>query len=129
MTKPIKLQDFSGKLNITHCLKAIDSYRTAEKSIAPSKKRKGFEMQMVKLLQRLANGERLSNSSYTSEGNLPEKAGSFYAIKRIPIRGYCWTSTNTQSTIFISHYVFKNKQKLDQKDTDRVCNNWRSQEK
>ena len=62
-------------------------------------------------------------TSQTSQVNKARK--KFRALKRIPIRGYCWLSETHKNTYFISHYVAKKKNKLDQSDTDKVQANWR----
>jgi hypothetical protein len=46
------------------------------------------------------------------------------ALKRKPVRGYCWKSKKYPNTWFISHYVHKKQDKLDSSDTHKVANNW-----
>jgi len=46
------------------------------------------------------------------------------ALKRIPVRGYCWRSERCENTWFISHYVYKDYQKLKARDTERLGKNW-----
>ncbi|KAA0875941.1 hypothetical protein E1H14_03430 [Nitrincola tapanii] len=84
---------------------------------------------MAQQIQRLADGHRVSRENFPKEGELPKKrngksAGYFFAFKRMPIRGYCWQSECHPDTWFISHYVFKDYQKLKAKDVDRVAHNW-----
>jgi len=80
-------------------------------------------------IQRLADGSRMSKENFPQEGELPKLAGQqkskkFNALKRIPIRGYCWLSEKHPNTYFISHYVFKDYDKLKEKDTKKVRDNW-----
>jgi len=125
-----KIQDYEGSTyKVIHCEKAVNSFYDAASSIKPVRKRQTLENFMVKLIRRIANRERLSTASYAPEGRLPEKAGKFYALKKIPIRGYCWQSKKYPGTIFISHYIFKNKQKLDKKDIEKVASHWKLKEK
>lgn len=68
----------------------------------------------------------MSKDSFPAEGDLPGKATAsrFNALKRLPIRGYCWKSDKYENTYFISHYVHKDYKKLKQTDIDKVHNNW-----
>lgn len=84
---------------------------------------------MAQQIQRLADGHPMTKENFPKEGRLPNKpngdsAGYFYAFKRIPVRGYCWRSERLKNTWFISHYVYKDYQKLKAKDTDRLARNW-----
>lgn len=108
-----------------HCEGAIESFEKAICSVNPSQKRSTMAMWMVRQIEQLANKGRLSNQHYPQEGNLPGKGGKFRAFKKIPIRGYCWHSKKYPHTVFISHYIYKAKDKLDKQDTDRVIANWR----
>lgn len=71
----------------------------------------------------------MSKENFPQEGVLPKQknqsiAKKFNALKRIPIRGYCWLSGIHSNTYFISHYVYKNYDKLKEKDTAIVGKNW-----
>jgi len=78
---------------------------------------------------RLANGQPLSRDSFPEEGSLPVLVGrprrKFRALKRLPIRGYCWKSESCSRTYFISHYIHKKKNDLKQSDIEKVANNWK----
>lgn len=118
-----------SKYRVVHCKDALDSLNNAIKSVT---KAKAILLQhnMSLQIERLANGRRLSENSFCKEGNLPKKQGQskakkFYAMKRIPLRAYCWLSNTHQKTYYISHYVFKNYQKLNKSDTAKVASNWR----
>ena len=83
---------------------------------------------MILQIQRLADGGRMSGENFVKEGKLPSQNGKskhFYALKRIPIRGYCWLSEKHPNTYFISHYMFKKAQKLKERDITIVSGNWR----
>jgi len=83
---------------------------------------------MDMLVKRLAGGQRLSRDTFPQEGPLPSYQGKpakqFYAFKKIPIRAYGWFSETKDKTFFISHYIFKNKDKLSKSDTNKVQRNW-----
>jgi hypothetical protein len=119
-------KEYKGKLfKIVHCDDAIDSFNEAIRSVTPHNKQKSFTRQMILMIEKLAKGERLSKENFPPEGNLPANNGKFNAFKRIPIRAYCWRSKKHPNTYYISHYVYKDQQKLDPKDTQKVCRNWR----
>jgi hypothetical protein len=85
---------------------------------------------MIQQIERLADGQRMSKENFPQEGNLPKRKGQqrakkFNALKRIPIRGYCWLSDRCKNTYFISHYVYKDYDDLKDSDTKRVGANWR----
>jgi len=73
---------------------------------------------------RMASGGKLSADKFPSEGELPN-GSKFYCIKRIPIRAYYWRSTLYPKTLFISHFIYKDFQKLRDADTNKVNANWR----
>ena len=120
---------FNGKrFKVIHCKWAVDSFEKALVHV-DSKKNKSFRRGLVLQIQRLADGERMSKENFPQEGNLPKtkgqsKAKKFNALKRIPIRGYCWLSDKHPNTYFISHYVYKDFGKLKEKDTSIVGKNW-----
>lgn len=120
---------FKGKkYTVIHCDGAIESFEAALAHM-PRNKARSFRRGMSQQIQRLADGHRMSKESFPQEGDLPKKPGQnktkkFYALKRIPIRGYCWYSEKHGDTYFISHYVFKDYQKLKKSDTDVVGDNW-----
>lgn len=75
------------------------------------------------LLIRLSNNETMATNTIVKEALLPD-GSHFKAIKKIPIRCYFWKSKNHKSTMFVSHFVFKNKGSLDKRDIQKVVNNW-----
>ncbi len=84
---------------------------------------------MIVQLNRLANGGRISKDSFPKEGQLPKQPGQqntkyFYALKKIPIRAYGWYSERESGKFFISHYIYKDRNKLSEADTKRVGANW-----
>lgn len=116
------------KFKIIHCRGAMNSFDIALKHCAKGKAgslRRGMEQQ----IKRLADGHRMSKENFPGEGDLPKVPGQpgrkFNAFKRKPIRGYCWLSVKHENTYFISHYIYKNFQKLSSKDTDKVGSNWK----
>ncbi|MCG5497785.1 hypothetical protein [Ectothiorhodospira variabilis] len=75
--------------------------------------------------KQLANTGRLRSPDYwNTEGDLPN-GKNFYAIKVGKIRAYGWYSNRHGGVFYISHFAFKKGQKLAQKDTHRVIQNWR----
>lgn len=109
----------------SHCLKAVDSFYASLKTVTQSKS-KSLERQMIIQIRRLVRGERMSSDTFAPEGNLPSSSShsKFYALKRLPIRGYCWQSTIRRNTYFISHYISKDFTKLKEQDIIKVHNNW-----
>ena len=116
-------QYIGKKFTIIHCKGAIDSFEIAIKSVE-ARKHEIFKANLRAQNHRLADGYRISSNSFRSEGKL-SNGKKFYALKKIPIRGYCWLSTTKQSTYFISHYMCKKKDKLDRSDTEKVIKNWK----
>ncbi|USE34104.1 hypothetical protein [Endozoicomonas sp. SCSIO W0465] len=87
-------------------------------------KSKKLKAQMWSLLARLADGHRMTKENFPTEGDLPD-GSKFHAIKKIPLRAYLWRSKKYSGKYFISHFIYKDFQKLKPKDTTKVCNNWR----
>jgi len=123
-TKGINMKDYIGsKYRIIHCAGALESFDDA---IAkhPKDKRDLYKAQMTAIMKRLGDGGRMSNENFPQEGELPDKS-HFRALKKIPIRAYIWLSKKTPNTYYISHYIYKNYDKLKKSETEKVCNNWR----
>ena len=124
-TKVLK-KEYTGSTNkVVHCEGALESFHEAAKSVTASKK-KSLIRQMIMQIERLARGERMSSGNFAPESTLPKasKGKKFYALKKIPIRGYCWQSSKNPKNYYISHYISKDFQKLRQKDIDIVHGNW-----
>ena len=121
---------FKGsKFTVIHCKGAVDSYYEALKSV-DTRKHDRFTRAMIIQIKKLANGGRMSKENFPQEADLPKKVGQqhtkkFNALKRLPLRGYCWLSEKYENTYYISHYVHKAKGKLDKRDTAKVRNNWK----
>ena len=118
--------EYKGKrFRVVHCNGAMESFEKAKKHLS-RQKAKSFSRGMAHQIQRLADGHKMTKENFPPEGDLPPQAGKkrFYALKRIPIRGYCWLSSNYPNTYFLSHYVYKDYQKLADKDINKVCENW-----
>lgn len=117
------------KFSIVHCKGALDSYSEALSHVNRNK-HKSFTNGIIFQINRLVNGLPMSRENFPKEGDLPKRKGQdkvkkFNALKKIPIRGYCWLSECHQNTYFISHYVYKNYDDLKEKDTNKVGSNWR----
>ncbi|MFH6895118.1 hypothetical protein ACHCAL_13815 [Providencia huaxiensis] len=118
------LKTYNGeKFVVTHCDGAIDTFLESLKSLK-DKEAKVMEMKVVLQLKRLADGKAMAKESFVSEGTLPN-GKKFYAIKRVPVRGYLWLSSKLRCTYYVSHYIYKNHQKLKDKDKDMIHSNWR----
>lgn len=113
---------------VIHCKGAISSLKVAIKSVTPANKQKKMLMSLRLQIERLSACKRSAEPSVRKEGELPSYNGkpkkNFWAIKKIPIRGYYWESERVNKTFFISHYIFKNFDDLHDSDTQKVCNNW-----
>lgn len=117
-------QTYSGsKFVVTHCHGALDSFCEAIGRIS-GKPAKVMEAKIIAQIKRLADGKALSRDSLAIEDSLPNDK-KFLAIKKVPIRGDLWLSSKHRATYFISHYTYKDFQKLRQSDKDRVISNWR----
>lgn len=116
-----------AKLKVVHCAGAWDSFQIALQSIKVAKHH-SVKATLDMLVKKLANGSPLSKDTFPPEGLLPcspgKKAKKFYAFKKIPIRAYGWYSERMPSVYFISHYVYKNWDKLSASDTAIVHGNW-----
>lgn len=114
---------------VVHCKGALRSLNDAMKSVSPTKKHKSMLISLKLQVERLSSGRRTPELSIKQEGLLPSYQGKppkhFFAIKKIPIRGYFWESDFHDMTYFISHYIYKDFDKLDSNDTAKVCNNWK----
>lgn len=114
-------------LTIIHCVGAWETFLESLESV-PAARRESIKHQMDMLVKRLASGGRLSKDSFPPEGPLPSLAGKpakqFYAFKKIPVRAYGWFSDTKPRKFFISHYIYKNKDKLSKSDTTKVQGNW-----
>ncbi|MBF6941284.1 hypothetical protein, partial [Acinetobacter baumannii] len=125
---PLACQYQGKRYRVVHCAGALDSYRKALKHV-DARRVGSFTRGMILQIERLANGQAMSNENFPKEGELPKRKGQqtakyFRALKRIPIRGYCWRSETWPDTWFISHYVYKDYTRLAGKDTRKVERNW-----
>lgn len=124
--KEIKESFKGNKYTVTHCKGAMDSLEKALKHVTKSKADSLINGLAVQI-ERLAEGHRMSNKNFPSEGNLPKQSSTkkFRALKRLPVRGYCWLSDKNKDTYYISHYIYKDQKKLSDKDTEIVGKNWK----
>jgi len=129
--KPNKKTDneciIGSHFTIEFCDGSQNSFNLAIARIAPVIKRKKYEAIMFTLLNNLSNAKRLAKGTNVKEGVLPDKS-NFRALKKIPIRCYFWCSKKHKNRIFISHFIYKDFDKLDKKDTQKVVKNWREYE-
>jgi hypothetical protein len=117
-------EDIVGRCyRIKFCKNALKTFQKALGSVEHRKQKK-LVAQTEAQLKRLANGTLLNTDSDVAEGRLPDGA-NFRALKRIPIRCYYWKSTSMDGVIYVSHFIYKDQNKLDKRDTEKVCNNWR----
>ncbi len=113
---------------VAHCSGALKSLSSAIKSVSPAKRQRSMMISLQLQIERLASGKRSPDLSIRKEGLLPSYKGrpakNFWAIKKIPIRGYYWESERVEMTYFISHYIYKDFDLLHESDSTKVCNNW-----
>ena len=113
---------------VVHCSGAMKSLAIAIKSVSPTKKQRAMMISLQLQIERLSSGKRAPDLSVRKEGLLPSYDGkpgkSFWAIKKIPIRGYFWESERVYMTYFVSHYIYKDFDELHDSDVQKVCNNW-----
>ncbi|AFM76191.1 hypothetical protein mEp237_036 [Enterobacteria phage mEp237] len=120
---------FKGNcFTVTHCNGALKTLSDVIRSVTPAKKQKTMVVNLRLQIERLASGKRTPDLSVRKEGVLPSYNGkpskNFWAIKKIPIRGYYWESERVFMTYFISHYIYKDFDDLSDSDTQKVRNNW-----
>lgn len=120
---------FKGECyTVTHCNGALKTLTEAILSVTPVNKQKTMTVKLRLQIERLASGKRTADLSVRKEGVLPSNNGkpskNFWAIKKIPIRGYYWESDRVSMTYFISHYIYKDFDDLSDSDTQKVRNNW-----
>lgn len=91
----------------------------------PEKKRDGVRAKMLARRNYLADGGQLrSPDHWNTEAVLPD-GKHFYAIKIGDLRAYGWFSSRHPGVFYISHFAYKQGQKLKAEDTGRVIANWR----
>jgi hypothetical protein len=114
-------------LKVHWCEGAEESFRLAlDRASSGNRKRKLILRKRVdSYIARICSQKRLAKSSFCKEGELPG-GGDFYAIKKIPIRLYCWFGKNQKGTLFISHAIYKDQNKLSPADVDRVAKSFRT---
>lgn len=101
------------------------SWNTAASRIRNESRKDSCKAQMLTRMRRFANhGQLRSPDIFRKEGDLPN-GKHFYAIKAGNIRAYGWFSRRHDSVFFISHYAYKNRDKLSQSDKSKVISNWR----
>lgn len=88
---------FKGNcFTVTHCNGALKTLSDVIRSVTPAKKQKTMVVNLRLQIERLASGKRTPDLSVRKEGVLPSYNGkpskNFWAIKKIPIRGYYWES-------------------------------------
>jgi hypothetical protein len=103
-------------LTIKHTEDAELSLPKAEESAQLS-----CQAQLRRLTKRLADtGTLRSPQQFNNEGD------GFYAIKaRCGLRAYGWFSRRCRGVFYISHYVYKSKEKLSKKDKKKMKANRR----
>jgi len=79
---------------------------------------------MYAQLQQLVDTRQLrSPDKWNTEGFLPNDK-HYYAVKMQKIRAYGWYSSKFRGTFYISHFAFKQGEKLHNDDHNRVTRNW-----
>lgn len=118
------------RLTVIHCDGALASLKQALERLPNGKKKQQSMLNWIDFaLKRIANGDRLSNHNFPREGVIAGSNGKhFYGMKKIPIRGYFWHSSKRKATVYVSHYVYKDYDKLDKVDEDKVSANYRKVE-
>lgn len=119
---------FEGScFHIRHCDGAKETLDAALKKLRKNKA-EAYKRQLMVHFERLSEGKRLSSETIRKEGNLPCLEGKipkcFWALKKIPIRAYFWYSDKHPSTCFVSHYIYKDFDKLSQSDINIIHCNW-----
>lgn len=122
---------------LEHCDSASKSFEKAVSRLPAGPRRKQkWKTWLKSSFQRLVDGERLSNRSVRKEGTISGTKGlgpgkgdlHFWALKNIPIRVYFWYSPYDKTKIYVSHYIYKDFDDLDDRDIEKVSNNFRKYE-
>lgn len=114
-----------SKLEIRDCEGAEDSLREALKRVKPDRQTKALAATKALRDQLSQHGSLRSPDKWNKEGDLPD-GKKFYALKTTKaysLRGYGFFAGKGE--FWISHWVYKDFQKLKQQDIDRVHENWR----
>ena len=91
----------------------------------PERQHDGIKAKMLARREVLKKGDKLrSPDHWNTEAKLPNNK-HFYAIKANKIRAYGWFSGQYNGVFYISHFTFKEGEKLAKKDHKRVIANWR----
>lgn len=99
--------------------RAWDSLSDALQGL-PQKQAVRLRAALEALIDRRRNQLPMADGSWVSEGTLKDGT-RFYAIKKLPIRCYCWVAGDT---LCVSHFVEKKWPKLRASDVDRVQASW-----
>ena len=128
--KPESLEDIIGsKLTVKQSQDKVDAavnLNNVLKRLTSAKTALAVKVKLFTMLERLANyGKLRMPKQFNKEAKLNNNK-NFYAVKpHKNIRAYGWFSNKEPGVFFISHYKYKNKQKLDSIDTRRVKSAWR----
>lgn len=111
------------------CAGGHESLRLAVSKVAPTAKRTKIVRWLYRDIEALANhgSTGLPLGSLATEAQLPS-GSHFYALKRAPIRAYFWKS-DTPRNLYISHFAYKDQQKLKAKDKNKLIKNWKRVER
>ncbi|MDZ7825666.1 MAG: hypothetical protein U5R48_06225 [Gammaproteobacteria bacterium] len=101
-----------ARVQVRWCDGAEETFNEAlDKACSGNPKRiQTFRDRVARYIERLETGQQLSAANFPHEGYLPN-GHPFYAIKKIPIRLYCWFSRTKPGVLFISHAYYKKQQK------------------
>lgn len=122
---------------LEHCGSAGKSFEKAVNRLpAGNRRRRKWDTWLKSALQRLVDNEKLSARSIRKEGPIKGTKGlgdgkgdlHFWALKNIPIRVYFWYSPYQKDKIYVSHYIYKDFDNLDDRDIEKVSNNFKRYE-
>lgn len=129
LRKPAGLTDIVGAKLIIR--QAQDEKKSLENLDGVLSRLKGdlslkIKVKLFVMLNRLAqDGKLRMPKQFNKEAKLYNNK-HFYAIKpHENLRAYGWYSSKYPGVFFISHYKYKNKQKLNKADIERVRQTWR----
>lgn len=124
------MEPYQGlKLRIEFCNGCDTSLDQALAGFGQVKHRAQAKAKIRVLLEQLADTGKLKTpKAFNTEAPLPDSAGHFYAVKHHELHAYGWYSQAHPGTFFVSHFTYKNWNKLRDADTDRVHRHWHSKE-
>lgn len=104
---------------------SLASLEEAVKGQPNGDKLKAQILALVTILTKYGSRHLMTNGQLVTESVLPDESHS-YALKKVrkPMRAYGWWSKKLRGCFIISHFAYKNTEKMASADKKRVSDNW-----